>query len=127
MARGRRDGRGHGDRRARRRRPCRRRGGHTLSAALLLDPPREPRWGEARLSDKAVALIVKRAVSALPGRDPRDFAGHSLRAGFVTSAAMAGKKDRRIMDQTRHTSHASFRGYIREAEMFIENAAEGLL
>lgn len=40
------------------------------------------------LSDKAVSLIVKRHVAAI-GLDPVRFSGHSLRAGFATSAALA--------------------------------------
>lgn len=32
-----------------------------------------------------------------------DFSGHSLRAGFVTSAADRGADINRMMDQTRHT------------------------
>src|SRR5919202_6805028 len=54
-----------------------------------------------RLSDKAVALIVKRAATAA-GLDPEQLAGHSLRAGLATSAAAAGGSERGVMNQTGH-------------------------
>jgi integrase len=78
-----------------------------------------------RLSGEAVALVVKRYVAAL-GLDPRAFAGHSLRAGLATSAAAAGKSERAIMNQTGHRSVTTVRRYIREGELFRDNAADGL-
>ena len=57
----------------------------------------------ARLSDKAVALIVKRRAKAV-GLDPARYAGHSLRARLATSAAAAGASERLIMAQTGHRS-----------------------
>ncbi|MCZ2147271.1 MAG: tyrosine-type recombinase/integrase [Bryobacterales bacterium] len=80
---------------------------------------------KTRLSGEAVALIVKRHAREL-GKDERLFAGHSLRAGLATSAAMAGKPERAIMNQTGHRSAATVRRYIRDGELFRENAAEGL-
>ena len=82
--------------------------------------------GQRRASDKAVARAVKRAARRA-GLDPAVFAGHSLRAGLATSAAKAGKSERAIMKQTGHRSVAMVRRYIREAELFQENAAAGLL
>lgn len=78
-----------------------------------------------RLSGEAVALVVKRWAEAL-GYDPAQFAGHSLRAGLATSAARAGKSEFAIMQQTGHRSVATVRRYIREGNLFRENAAEGL-
>lgn len=78
-----------------------------------------------RLSGEAVALVVKRRVEAL-GYDPAQFAGHSLRAGLATSAAMAGKSEGSIMQQTGHRSSAAVRRYIREGNLFRDNAAGGL-
>ena len=83
------------------------------------------RHGQAqpgRLSDRAVALIVKRAAQAAK-LDPAEFAGHSLRAGLATSAAAAGVSERAIMQQTGHKSVAMARRYIREGSLFRENAA----
>lgn len=74
----------------------------------------------ASLSDRAVALILKdRADRA--GFDPHGFSGHSLRAGFATSAARAGIKERDIMAVTRHRSATILRRYIRDGEMFTHN------
>ena len=56
-----------------------------------------------RLSDKAVARIVKRRAKAV-GLDPARYAGHSLRAGLATSAAAGGASERVIMAQTGHRS-----------------------
>jgi integrase len=75
-----------------------------------------------RLSDKAVALIVKRYADAI-GKDASDFAGHSLRAGLATAAAIGGATERAIMAQTGHRSSAMVRRYIREGSLFRENAA----
>ncbi len=78
-----------------------------------------------RLSGEAVALVVKRYAAAA-GLDPTEFAGHSLRARIATSAAIAGKSERAIMNQTGHKSTATLRRYIRDANLFRDNAAEGL-
>jgi len=75
------------------------------------------KWGnvrEARLSAQSVALIVK-AAAERAGLEPRQFAGHSLRSGFITEAAGAGVESRDIMAQTGHKSEAVMRGYIQDA------------
>lgn len=78
--------------------------------------------GADRLSDKAVARAVKRG-ALRAGLDPDLYAGHSLRAGLATSAAAAGASERSIMNQTGHKSEKMVRRYIREANIFRENAA----
>jgi site-specific recombinase XerD len=78
--------------------------------------------GVGRLSDKAVALIIKRAAAAA-GLAAADLAGHSLRAGLATAAAAAGVSERAIMAQTGHRSVITLRKYIREGSLFLENAA----
>jgi integrase len=75
-----------------------------------------------RLSDRAVALVVKRRAEAI-GLDPERFAGHSLCAGLATSAAAAGASERAIMAQTGHRSVTMVRRYIRDGELFRDNAA----
>jgi integrase len=57
---------------------------------------------------------VKRALAAIDV-DTTDYSGHSLRAGLVTAAAMAGVSERIIMQQTGHKNTAMLRRYIREA------------
>lgn len=80
---------------------------------------------EKRLSDKAVALIIKKYIEAI-GLDPSLYAGHSIRSGFATTAAMLGKSERAIKDQTRHSSDAMVRRYIRMGSLFTENAAQNI-
>jgi hypothetical protein len=55
------------------------------------------------MSPEAVALVVKR-YAAVAGLDPAKYAGHSLRAGLVTQAAINGVQELAIMKQTRHRS-----------------------
>ena len=99
-----------------------------LESARISDGPifrpmdRFHRVQPTRLSDKAVALIVKRRAKAV-GLDPKRYAGHSLRAGLATSAAAAGASERVIMSQTGHRSADMVRKYIREGSLFRENAA----
>jgi len=78
-----------------------------------------------RLSGIDVARIVKKA-ALVSGLDPAVYAGHSLRAGLVTSAAQAGKAEHVIMKQTRHRSVAQLREYIRDAELFEQNAVKDI-
>jgi len=78
---------------------------------------------QKRLSAEGVAIVVKRYLEKL-GYDPAVFAGHSLRAGLATSAAAAGKSERAIMNQTGHRSVATVRRYIRDGNLFRENAAD---
>jgi len=84
------------------------------------------RWGGVRadaVSGHFHARLVKRA-AALAGLDPREYSGHSLRAGFTTAAAEAGKTERQIMRITGHASEAMVRRYIREAELIDEGLAD---
>jgi len=75
-----------------------------------------------RLSDRGVALTVKRRAEAA-GIDPETVSGHSLRAGLATSAAAAGVSERAIAATTGHKSMTVLRGYIRDGSLFTENAA----
>jgi integrase len=82
--------------------------------------------GNFRLSAEAVSLIIKQRVAAT-GLDPAAYSGHSLRAGFVTSAAQAGVPTWKIRQQTGHASDTMLQRYIREGELFVNNAAGALL
>jgi integrase len=75
-----------------------------------------------RLSTNAFAAIVQRR-AAQAGLDPNAFSGHSLRAGFATTAAAVGVEERVIMRQTRHRSSTVVRRYIRDGELFRRNLA----
>ncbi len=76
----------------------------------------------SRLTSDAVARIVKRAAGAA-GLQAGEFAGHSLRAGLATSAAAAGVSERSIMKQTGHKSVQMVRRYIRDGDLFRDNAS----
>jgi len=95
------------------------------SGPLFRPVNRHGRVLASRLSGEGVAIVVKRYVEKL-GYDPAHFAGHSLRAGLATSAAAAGKSERAIMNQTGHRSIMTVRRYIRDGNLFRENAADGL-
>ena len=73
------------------------------------------------VSDKTIALIIKK-YSNLAGFDSNIYAGHSLRSGFATSAAEAGAEERSIMNMTGHKSTEMVRRYIKEANLFKNNA-----
>jgi integrase len=74
------------------------------------------------LSGSDVARIVKK-LALRAGLDPAKYAGHSLRAGHATSAAIAGASERSIMNQTGHRSVQMVRRYIRDGSLFRENSA----
>ncbi len=98
-----------------------------LTAASIMSGPifrQVDRHGRilGRMSPEAVAIVVKRYAAAA-GLDPAKYAGHSLRAGFVTQAAMNGVPEIAIMKQTRHKSSDMLRKYIRDASLFRENAS----
>lgn len=74
-----------------------------------------------RLSTKAVALIIKHQVSQI-GLDPAHYAGHSTRSGLATSAAQAGIRPDKIKAQTGHASDAMLSRYIRDGDIWRDNA-----
>jgi integrase len=81
---------------------------------------------DARLSGEAVSLVVRERVAAA-GLDSARYSGHSLRAGLATSAAQAGVPTWKIRSQTGHASDAMLAKYVRDGEMFLDNAAGALL
>ena len=83
---------------------------------------RHGRVQAGRLAPIDVARIVKK-LAERAGLDPAKYAGHSLRAGHATSAAIAGASERSIMNQTGHRSVQMVRRYIREGSLFRENSA----
>ena len=74
-----------------------------------------------RLTDQSVALLIKGYLE-LAGIDSKNYSGHSLRSGFATSAAEAGVEERNIMAMTGHKSTEMVRRYIKEANLFKNNA-----
>ena len=73
------------------------------------------------ISDKSVALIIKKYAN-YAGLDSHKYAGHSLRSGFATSTAESGAEERNIMAMTGHKSTEMVRRYIKEANLFKNNA-----
>ena len=76
---------------------------------------------ENRLTDQTVALLIKEYLR-LAGIDDKNYSGHSLRSGFATSAAESGAEERSIMAMTGHKSTEMVRRYIKEANLFKNNA-----
>ena len=80
---------------------------------------------EAMVDDSA-ARIVKRYASRV-GLDPASYAGHSLRSGFLTSAAEAGASIFKLSEVSRHKSLDTLRGYVRRVDLFKEHAGAAFL
>jgi site-specific recombinase XerD len=76
---------------------------------------------ENRLTDQTVALLIKKYLK-LAGVESSNYSGHSLRSGFATSAAESGAEERSIMAMTGHKSTEMVRRYIKEANLFKNNA-----
>ena len=73
-----------------------------------------------------IPRIVKHYAASI-GLNPKDIAGHSLRAGFVTSAAVHHARLDKIMAVTWHKSPATVMGYIRDVDAFVNHAGQGFL
>ncbi len=76
---------------------------------------------ENRLTDQTVALLIKEYLQ-LAGVNSKNYSGHSLRSGFATSAAESGAEERSIMAMTGHKSTEMVRRYIKDANLFKNNA-----
>lgn len=79
-----------------------------------------------RISGEVVSNVVKTRL-ADAGYDPAAFSGHSLRAGFVTAAAMAGASTYKIRQTTGHRSEAGLAPYLRTVDLFDDSAAARVL
>ena len=91
------------------------------SGALFRRFTKGTKLSENRLTDQSVALIIKEYLG-LAGIDSKNYSGHSLRSGFATSAAESGAEERSIMAMTGHKSTEMVRRYIKEANLFKNNA-----
>ena len=78
-----------------------------------------------RLTDQTVALLIKEYLM-LAGIESKNYSGHSLRSGFATSAAESGAEERNIMAMTGHKSTEMVRRYIKEANLFKNNALNNI-
>lgn len=93
---------------------------------IFLGVNRHGHISEQRLSGQAVSLIVKERVAGA-GINSLGFSGHSLRSGFATSAATAGASTWKIRSQTGHASDAMLSRYIRDGDLFNDNATAQVL
>ena len=91
------------------------------SGAVFRRFSRGSKLSENRLTDQTVALLIKEYLK-LTGKDSKNYSGHSLRSGFATSAAESGAEERNIMAMTGHKSTEMVRRYIKEANLFKNNA-----
>ncbi len=99
--------------------------GAITSGPLFRSINRHGQVQTGRLTPCDVARVVKK-LAERAGLDPANYAGHSLRAGHATSAAIAGASERSIMNQTGHRSVQMVRRYIREGSLFRENSGAKL-
>ena len=103
-----------------------------LKAAAITEGPifrevdRHGKVGRAALSDRSVARVIKKVLGAA-GIDARDFSGHSLRAGFVTSSLEHGVDVFKIMRITRHEKVDTVKTYDRRANDFDDHAGDDFL
>ena len=91
------------------------------SGALFRRFSKGSKLSKNRLTDQTVALLIKEYLQ-LTGIDSKNYSGHSLRSGFATSAAESGVEERSIMAMTGHKSTEMVRRYIKEANLFKNNA-----
>ena len=91
------------------------------SGALFRRFNKGSKLSENRLTDQSVALLIKDYLK-IAGIESRNYSGHSLRSGFATSAAESGAEERSIMAMTGHKSAEMVRKYIKEANLFKNNA-----
>jgi site-specific recombinase XerD len=95
------------------------------TGSLFRRVSRHGKIGQGSLNKDSIGLIVKRAAKRA-GYDPSTLAGHSLRAGLATQAALNGATELTIMKQTGHRSLAMLRRYIRDGDLWRNNAAASL-
>jgi site-specific recombinase XerD len=91
------------------------------SGALFRRFTKGSNLSEKRLTDQTVALLIKEYLD-LAGINSKNYSGHSLRSGFATTAAEAGAEERTIMAMTGHKSTKMVRRYIKDANLFKNNA-----
>jgi len=91
------------------------------SGALFRRFNKGSKVSENRLTDQTVALLIKEYLG-LAGIDNKNYSGHSLRSGFATTAAESGVEERSIMAMTGHKTSEMVRRYIKEANLFKNNA-----
>ena len=95
------------------------------SGAVFRGISKGSKLSENRLTDQTVALLLKKYLNLI-GVDSKNYSGHSLRSGFATSAAESGAEERSIMVMTGHKTTEMVRRYIKEANLFKNNALNNI-
>jgi site-specific recombinase XerD len=78
------------------------------------------------MSDRSIARMIQK-YAARTGLDPQMFAGHSLRAGFLTEASRSGATISKMQEVSRHKKVDVLLGYVRSAELFDDHAGQNFL
>ena len=100
--------------------------GHHRRLCVPVDEPLRAGSRAGRCTIRTSPRLIK-AYAARIGLQPQNFSGHSLRAGFVTSAAAHHARLDKIMEVTRHRNPATVLQYIRDANVFADHAGEKFL
>ena len=87
----------------------------------------EGRQGLRRRPGERQRGADREAVCPRVGLDPASYAGHSLRSGFLTSAAESGASIWKLSEVSRHKSLDTLRGYVRRVDLFKEHAGAAFL
>jgi hypothetical protein len=99
-------------------------GEEPASARVRSSAPSPREAGSAPSGSQSVCSIVK-AYAERIGLKPADFGAHSLRAGFLTSAARRGASVFKMRDVSRHKSMDVLPAYVRDADLFRDHARGG--
>jgi hypothetical protein len=99
---------------------------HSLSIGGRTGVTKGGQVSDSALVPDSAARIVKQ-YAARVGLDPAGYAGHSLRSGFLTSAAESGASIWKLSEVSRHKSLDTLRGYVRRVDLFKEHAGAGFL
>lgn len=89
-----------------------------------IDP--QGRLTDQPMSDRSIARLIQKYAGRI-GLDPEMFAGHSLRAGFLTEASRAGATISKMQEVSRHKKVEVLLGYVRSAELFDDHAGLAFL
>lgn len=81
---------------------------------------------DRRIAPRQVARVVQQRMKAA-GFDPTLFAGHSLRSGFITSAADAGADLNKIRTHAGHSKLDTTLSYMQVADAFKDHSGERFL
>jgi site-specific recombinase XerD len=94
--------------------------------AIFRSFSRHGKLTDARASYQTVHRLAKEIAALAELPNPESYSGHSFRAGFVTTANRLGKSESKIMDVTGHRDRRTLQRYIRDTELFKNNASDDI-